>query len=55
MRSTAIRDNDLEFNDSTLIKTAWNVTGEAVTTAFEIADGVIVPVGTYDHNEVQLA
>ena len=48
-------DNDLEFNDSTLIKTAWNITGEAVTTPFEIADGVIVPVGTYDHHEAQLA
>jgi len=47
-------DNDLEFNDSSLIKTAWNVTGEGVTTAFEIADGVVVPVGSYEHNEAQL-
>ena len=38
-------DNDLEFNDSTLIKTAWNITGEAVATRFEIAEGVVVPVG----------
>ena len=42
-------DNDLEFNDSSLIKTAWNITGEGVTTAFEIAEGVVVPVGSYDH------
>ena len=48
-------DNDLEFNDSSLIKTAWNITGEGVTTAFEIADGVVVPVGSYEHHEVQLS
>ena len=48
-------DNDLEFADSTLIKTAWNVTGEGVTEPFEIAEGVIVPAGVYDHNEAQLA
>ena len=48
-------DNDLEFNDSSLVKTAWNVTGEGVTTPFEIAPGVTVPVGTYDHNEAQLS
>ena len=48
-------DNDLEFNDSSLIKTAWNITGEGVTTAFEIAEGVVVPVGSYDHNEAQLS
>ena len=48
-------DNDLEFNDSSLIKTAWNITGEGVTTAFEIAEGVVVPVGSYDHNEAELS
>jgi len=48
-------DNDLEFADSTLIKTAWNVTGEGVTTPFEIADGVVVPAGVYDHHEAQLS
>ena len=48
-------DNDLEFADSTLVKTAWNVTGEGVTEPFEISKGVIVPVGVYDHNEAQLA
>ena len=48
-------DNDLEFADSSLVKTAWNVTGEGVTTAFEIADGVVVPVGVYDHHEAQLS
>ena len=48
-------DNDLEFNDSSLVKTAWNITGEGVTTPFEIAEGVVVPVGDYDHNEAQLS
>ena len=48
-------DNDLEFNDSSLVKTAWNIRGEGVTTAFEIAEGVVVPVGSYDHNEAQLS
>ena len=48
-------DNDLEFADSSLVKTAWNVTGEGVTEPFEISKGVIVPVGIYDHNEAQLA
>ena len=47
-------DNDLEFNDSTLIKTAWNITGEGVIEAFDIADGVTVPVGTYNHHEAQI-
>ena len=48
-------DNDLEFADSTLIKTAWNVIGEGVTQPFEIAKGVWVPPGMYDHHEAQLA
>ena len=48
-------DNDLEFNDSSLIKTAWNITGEGVIEAFEIADGVMVPVGSYDHHEAQIS
>ena len=48
-------DNDLEFADSSLVKTAWNVTGEGVTEAFEISKGVIVPAGVYDHNETQLS
>ena len=48
-------DNDLEFADSSLVKTAWNVTGEGVTEAFEISKGVIVPAGVYDHHEAQLA
>ena len=48
-------DNDLEFADSSLVKTAWNVTGEGVTEPFEISTGVIVPAGVYDHHEAQLA
>ncbi|MDE0828325.1 MAG: DUF5916 domain-containing protein [Vicinamibacterales bacterium] len=47
-------DNDLEFNDSSLIKTAWNITGEGVLQPFEIADGVLVPAGHYEHHETQL-
>ncbi len=43
-------DYDWEFNDSSMAKTTWNVTGEGVTTPFEIADGVIVPVGVYEHH-----
>ena len=47
-------DNDLEFADSSLVKTAWNVTGEGVTEPFEISKGVFVPAGVYDHHEAQL-
>ncbi|MDA1094855.1 MAG: DUF5916 domain-containing protein [Acidobacteria bacterium] len=47
-------DNDLEFNDSSLIKTAWNVTAEGVVQAFEIADGVVVPAGSYEHHETEI-
>ena len=48
-------DNDVEFNDSSLLKTAWNMTGEGVTTPFEIAEGVVVPIGIYEHNEAQFS
>ena len=48
-------DNDLEFADSSLVKTAWNVTGEGVIDAFEISKGVVVPTGVYDHHEAQLS
>ena len=48
-------DYDWEFNDSSMAKTTWNVTGEGVTTPFEIADGVTVPVGVYEHNEAQFS
>ena len=48
-------DYDWEFNDSSMAKTTWNVTGEGVTSPFEIADGVIVPVGVYEHHEAQFS
>jgi hypothetical protein len=48
-------DYDWEFNDSSMAKTTWNVTGEGVTTPFEIADGIAVPVGVYEHNEAQFS
>ena len=45
-------DYDWEFNDSSTAKTTANITGEGVTVPFEIADGVIVPAGLYEHREV---
>ena len=45
----------IEFNDSSSGSIMWNVTGEGVTSPFEISPGVIVPTGTYDHNHVELA
>ena len=44
-------DYDWEFNDSSTAKTTTNITGEGVTAPFEIADGVIVPAGVYEHRE----
>ena len=44
-------DYDWEFNDSSMAKTTMNMTGEGVMTPFEIADGVTVPVGVYEHRE----
>ena len=48
-------DYDWEFNDSSMAKTTWNVTGEGVTAPFEIAEGVTVPLGVYEHNEAQFS
>ena len=45
-------DYDWEFNDSSTGKTTMNFTGEGVSTPFEIADGVTVPAGGYEHREV---
>jgi hypothetical protein len=45
-------DYDWEFNDSSTAKTTMNITGEGVTAPFEIADGVMVPAGVYEHREV---
>ncbi len=47
-------DYDWEFNDSSMAKTTWNITGEGVTEPFEIG-GVRVPVGVYEHHEAQFS
>ena len=47
-------DYDWEFNDSSMAKTTWNITGEGVTEPFEIG-GVMVPVGVYEHHEAQFS
>ena len=47
-------DYDWEFNDSSMAKTTWNITGEGVTEPFEIG-GVTVPVGVYEHHEAQFS
>ena len=47
-------DYDWEFNDSSMAKTTWNVTGEGVSEPFEIG-GVRVPVGVYEHHEAQFS
>ena len=44
----------VRFNDSSSGSIQWNVTGEGVASPFEISPGVIVPSGTYDHNQVEL-
>ena len=48
-------DVPIEFDDSSTAGVAWNITGEGVTSPFEISSGVIVPTGTYDHNQVLLS
>ena len=48
-------DFPIEFNNSSLFHPTWNITTEGVIDAFEISDGVIVPPGTYDHHELQVA
>jgi hypothetical protein len=47
-------DNHWEFQSGMEIHTGMNFTQEGVKEAFEIADGVKVPVGEYDHEEVQI-
>jgi hypothetical protein len=47
-------DNHWEFKTGMEIHTGVNFTLEGVKEAFEIVDGVIVPVGEYEHEEVQL-
>jgi hypothetical protein len=48
-------DNHIEWRNGYEIHTGMNVTREGVLAPFEIFPGVIVPPGTYDHRETQIA
>ena len=48
-------DNHIEWRNGYEVHTGMNVTREGVFEAFEIFPGVIVPPGTYDHKEAQIA
>ncbi|MDP6581580.1 MAG: DUF5916 domain-containing protein [Vicinamibacterales bacterium] len=48
-------DNHLEWRNGYEIHTGMNITREGVFEAFEIFPGVVVPPGTYDHAEMQIA
>jgi Domain of unknown function (DUF5916) len=47
-------DNHWVWINGLEIHTGINFTTEGVTTPFEISDGIIVPVGRYDHQEAQI-
>lgn len=47
-------DNHWEFNSGMEIHSGINFTQEGVFEPFEIVDGVAVPIGDYEHEEVQL-
>jgi hypothetical protein len=47
-------DSSWELKNGVEFSTGFNFTREGVVRAFEIYPGVIVPTGTYDHQEVQL-
>ena len=47
-------DNHLEWRNGYELHTGVNLTREGVIRPFEIYPGVTVPIGTYDHSEVQL-
>jgi hypothetical protein len=47
-------DNHWEWKNGYEFHTGVNFTVEGVTEAFEIAEGIFVPPGTYDHEEAQL-
>jgi len=47
-------DNHWEWRNGIEIHTGGNFTHEGVTEAFEINPGTIVPIGEYDHKELQL-
>ena len=48
-------DNHLEWRNGYEIHTGMNITREGVFELFEIFPGVIIPPGTYDHKEAQIA
>ena len=48
-------DNHLEWRNGYEIHTGMNITREGVFEAFEIFPGVVVPPGSYDHAEMQIA
>lgn len=48
-------DNSFVLKDGTTGNTVLNLTKEGVKEPFEIFPGVVVPVGVYDHKEVELA
>jgi hypothetical protein len=47
-------DQHFEWKNSTEIHTGMNLTHEGVRRSFEIAPGVFVPPGSYDHVEAQI-
>lgn len=47
-------DNHFEWRSGLEIHTGVNFTREQVLEPFEIASGISVPIGTYNHSEVQL-
>lgn len=47
-------DNHWAFKNGMEIHTGINFTTEGVSEDFEISKGIVVPVGTYDHQEAQL-
>jgi len=47
-------DNHLEWRKGAEVHTGINFTREGLLEPFEIADGIFVPPGTYDHKEAQL-
>ena len=47
-------DNHWEWPDGTQVHTGMNITREGVVDSFEIFPDVVVPPGTYDHQEAQL-
>ena len=48
-------DNHIEWRNGYEVHTGMNVSREGVFEPFEIFPGVIVPPGTYDHKEAQIA